>query len=144
MAVSVWLIMAIIAGIEGEIEVRVRRHLGKYYDEYVKLEPSGGSPNPHNERYIMAEPKATYYVEVTLKEGFDFGKYDLIQANMCMDNKEVSYGEFKPPLHGLDETITKKDLVETIRYANLEINGRPRGSKFMFGNLEMKTGKGII
>ncbi|KAF7897999.1 uncharacterized protein EAF01_008965 [Botrytis porri] len=89
----------------------------------------------------MAEPKAAYYIEVTLKEGFDFGKYDLIQAKMCMNNKEVSYGEFKPPLYGLDNTRIEKDLVETIRYANVEINGRPRGSKFVFANLEMKTDK---
>ncbi|TGO09250.1 hypothetical protein BTUL_0174g00330 [Botrytis tulipae] len=131
--------MAIMSGIEGEIEVRVKKHPGKYYDEYAKLEPSEGSPNPHDERYIMAEPKATYYVEVTLKEGFDFGKYDLIQAKMCMDGKEVSYAEFKTPLHGINKTKTEKDLVQTIRYANVEIHGRPRGSKFVFRNVEMET-----
>ncbi|TGO39993.1 hypothetical protein BHYA_0044g00350 [Botrytis hyacinthi] len=76
--------MAIMSGIEGEVEVRVKKHPGKYYAEYAKLEPNEGSPNPYDERYIMAEPKATYYVEVTLKEGFVFGKYDLIQAKMCM------------------------------------------------------------
>ncbi|KAF7932188.1 hypothetical protein BELL_0358g00090 [Botrytis elliptica] len=131
--------MAIMSGIEGEIEVRVKKHPGKYYDEYAKLKPSERSPNPHDERYIMAEPKATYYVEITLKEGFDFGKYDLIQAKMCMDGKEVSYAEFKMPLHGINKTKTEKDLVQTIRYANVEIHGRPRGSKFVFRNVEMET-----
>ncbi|KAF7886689.1 uncharacterized protein EAF02_003336 [Botrytis sinoallii] len=133
--------MAIMSGIEGEIEVRVKKHPGKYYDEYAKLKPSEGSPNPHDEIYIMAEPKATYYVEITLKEGFDFGKYDLIQAKMCMDGKEVSYAEFKMPLHGINKTKTEKDIVQTIRYANVEIHGRPRGSKFVFRNVEMETDK---
>ncbi|CCD56056.1 hypothetical protein BofuT4_P151880.1 [Botrytis cinerea T4] len=126
------------AGMEGEIEVRVKRHSGTYYDEYVKLKPSEGSSNSHNERYIMVGYKDTYYIEVTLKEGFDFGKYDLVQAKMCVDGKEVSYVDFKPPPNGLDETKTKRDVVEKIQYANVEINGRPQGSKFVFWNMEME------
>ena len=133
--------MAIMAGMEGEIEVRVKRHSGTYYDEYVKLKPSEGSSNSHNERYIMVGHKDTYYIEVTLKEGFDFGKYDLVQAKMCVDGKEVSYVDFKPPPNGLDETKTKRDVVEKIQYANVEINGRPQGSKFVFWNMEMEKGK---
>ncbi|KAM0127076.1 hypothetical protein ACHAP3_008970 [Botrytis cinerea] len=134
--------MAIMAGMEGEIEVRVKRHSGTYYDEYVKLKPSEGSSNSHNERYIMVGYKDTYYIEVTLKEGFDFGKYDLVQAKMCVDGKEVSYVDFKPPPSGLDETKTKRDLVEKIQYANVEINGRPQGSKFVFWNMEMEKDTG--
>ncbi|KAM0311909.1 hypothetical protein ACHAO8_006771 [Botrytis cinerea] len=126
------------AGMEGEIEVRVKRHSGTYYDEYVKLKPSEGSSNSHNERYIMVGYKDTYYIEVTFKEGFDFGKYDLVQAKMCVDGKEVSYVDFKPPPNGLDETKTKRDVVEKIQYANVEINGRPQGSKFVFWNMEME------
>ncbi|KAM0154568.1 hypothetical protein ACHAPG_006418 [Botrytis cinerea] len=126
------------AGMEGEIEVRVKRHSGTYYDEYVKLKPSEGSSNSHNERYIMVGYKDTYYIEVTLKEGFDFGKYDLVQAKMCVDGKEVSYVDFKPPPNGLDETKTKRDVVEKIQYANVEINGLPQGSKFVFWNMEME------
>ncbi|KAM0133603.1 hypothetical protein ACHAO1_006123 [Botrytis cinerea] len=126
------------AGMEGEIEVRVKRHSGTYYDEYVKLKPSEGSSNSQNERYIMVGYKDTYYIEVTLKEGFDFGKYDLVQAKMCVDGKEVSYVDFKPPPNGLDETKTKRDVVEKIQYANVEINGRPQGSKFVFRNMEME------
>ncbi|KAM0157348.1 hypothetical protein ACHAQE_005986 [Botrytis cinerea] len=126
------------AGMEGEIEVRVKRHSGTYYDEYIKLKPSEGSSNSHNERYIMVGYKDTYYIEVTLKEGFDFGKYDLVQAKMCVDGKEVSYVDSKPPPNGLDETKTKRDVVEKIQYANVEINGLPQGSKFVFWNMEME------
>ncbi|ATZ58815.1 hypothetical protein BCIN_16g04890 [Botrytis cinerea B05.10] len=86
----------------------------------------------------MVGYKDTYYIEVTLKEGFDFGKYDLVQAKMCVDGKEVSYVDFKPPPNGLDETKTKRDVVEKIQYANVEINGRPQGSKFVFWNMEME------
>ncbi|TEY54235.1 hypothetical protein BOTCAL_0240g00030 [Botryotinia calthae] len=130
--------MAIMAGMEGEIEVRIKRHSGKYYDEYVKLKPSEGSSKSQNERYIMVEHKDTYYVEVTLKEGFDFGKCHLVQAKMCVDGKEVSYADFKPPSNGLDKTKTNRDLVEKFQYANVEINGRPRGSRFVFWNMEIE------
>ncbi|KAF7944477.1 hypothetical protein EAE96_010868 [Botrytis aclada] len=130
--------MAIMSGIEGEIEVRVKRHPGQYCDEYIKLEPNEESPNMYNERYIKAEPGIAYCVEVMLKKGFDFGKYDLVQAKLYMDNEEVSYAEFKPSPHGLDGTKTKKDLVQQIRYANVEIDGRGRGLKFVFGKMKEK------
>ncbi|TGO55189.1 hypothetical protein BCON_0095g00030 [Botryotinia convoluta] len=131
-------IMSGMAGSEGEIEVRIKRHSGRYYDEYVRLNREEGSSSSDSERFIVVEPGTTYYVEVTLKAGFDFGKYDLVQAKLYMDNEEISYGEFKPPCHGSDSTKTKKDLVEQIRYANIEINGRERGSRFVLGSVEME------
>ncbi|KAJ8068385.1 hypothetical protein OCU04_003945 [Sclerotinia nivalis] len=130
-----------VAGLVGEIEVRFKRHQGKYYDEYVKLEPGEAIREPNHERYIIAEPGTKYYVEVTLREGFDFGKYDLIQAKLYMDEEEVSYADFEPSKHGFDGRKTKKDLVKNIRYANVEIDGQRRGSMFIFGNMEMGKDK---
>lgn len=129
--------MVSITGEEGTIEVRIRSYRGRHYDEHVKIDPTQKFAAGDLKRYIIAKPGAEYYIECTLKEGFDFGQFELIQAKLDIGDQQISYAEFKLPKTG---PVLTKDYIDKIEYANVPYAGRSRGSTLVFENVDGAIG----
>ncbi|QSZ37868.1 hypothetical protein DSL72_008968 [Monilinia vaccinii-corymbosi] len=134
--------MAVRYGDEGEIVVRVKRYKGQCYDEHVKLASREKLNEKDLERYIVADPGATYYIIVGLNNAFDFSDYTLLRANVYIDDREAAYLDFKPPPN---KTKLQGGVREKIEYANVDIGGQAYGSRFVFGGIDAgrTTGKEI-
>ncbi|KAI9649998.1 hypothetical protein NHQ30_000011 [Ciborinia camelliae] len=122
--------MAILNTTQGQVEVRIKRYPDHtYYDEYIKVERKEEELDDTRERYIVAEAGTTYYIEVTLKEDFNFGEYNHIQAALFFPGRKKHISSIN--FLGLYR-------VGKIEYADVDINGQKvHGARFAFRSLEM-------
>ncbi|TEY54234.1 hypothetical protein BOTCAL_0240g00020 [Botryotinia calthae] len=130
--------MAILNTTQGEVEVRIKRYPDNtHYDEYIKVERKELASDTMRTRYIVAEPDTIYYIEVTLKAGFDFGGYEVIDAVLYFSEQEkqisaISFQNYE----GLKKI--KENIVQKIQYANVEVDGeKVLGARFAFRGIEM-------
>ena len=81
--------MAILKGSgNDEYEVRIKRYPEKtYFDEYIKTGDREKPGAASCDRYMVGEDGARYTIEVTLKKGFRFGEFDLVQAQLLVPGK---------------------------------------------------------
>ncbi|QSZ37810.1 hypothetical protein DSL72_008910 [Monilinia vaccinii-corymbosi] len=130
--------MAILKTRQGEVEVRIRRHPDNtYYDEYIKVQRKEIDSDDSRERYIISEPGTTYYVEVTLKEDFNFDEYDVVQANLYFRGLEESVSMTSFGKSSISATV-RKDRSQSIQYADVEVDGQKMlGARFAFKNIEV-------
>ncbi|KAI9649997.1 hypothetical protein NHQ30_000010 [Ciborinia camelliae] len=126
--------MAIITGIDGQVEVRIKSYLGQGYGEYIKLEPKEKSTDLERERYIVIEPHTAYYAQVKLKEGFDFGEFQLLQVSVFLNDEMVAYRTVTPPENG---SKIKKTIKEKIEVAEFAVGGQKVGSELVFKRINI-------
>ncbi|KAF5871091.1 uncharacterized protein Bfra_007604 [Botrytis fragariae] len=130
--------MAILNTSQGEVEVRIKRYPDDtYYDEHIKVERKELASDVIRTRYIIAEPDTLYYIEVTLKPGFDTGGYDAIDAKLYFSDpgeqiSSICFWQLKGPRK------LKESIVQKIQYADVEVDGeKVLGARFSFRSIEM-------
>ncbi|TGO57022.1 hypothetical protein BOTNAR_0210g00100 [Botryotinia narcissicola] len=133
--------MAILKTELGEVEVRIKRYPDDtYHDEYIKVEGKEKITDIKRERYIAAEPDTTYYIEVTLKEGFKIGKYSSIEAHVCVADTNGTISSItllSRHTEGLKRKA-KTDHIQKMQYADVEIDGQKMlGARFVFKKIEI-------
>ncbi|KAF7932187.1 hypothetical protein BELL_0358g00100 [Botrytis elliptica] len=130
--------MAILNTSQGEVEVRIKRYPDDtYYDEYIKVERKERGTDTKRERYIVAEPDTTYYIEVTLKAGFDFGDNDVMGANLHFSGRDKRISGISFWEHKYTRKL-KEDIVRNIQYAYEEVVGeKVLGARFFFRQIEI-------
>ncbi|KAF7935425.1 uncharacterized protein EAE97_008332 [Botrytis byssoidea] len=133
--------MAILKTELGEVEVRIKRYPDDtYYDEYIKVEGKEKSTDIERERYIVAEPDTTFYIEVTLKEGFKIGKYSSIGAFVHLPDRDDSISSIALLSRHVVESNrnVKIDHIQKMQYADVEIDGQKMlGARFAFRKIEI-------
>ncbi|THV51411.1 hypothetical protein BGAL_0112g00330 [Botrytis galanthina] len=133
--------MAILKTELGEVEVRIKRYSDDtYYDEYIKVESKEKSTDIKRERYIVAEPDTTFYIEVILKEGFKMSKYSSIDAHVYVADTEENISSITLLSRHVDGSKRKAkiDHIKKIQYADLEIDGQKiLGARFAFKKIEI-------
>ncbi|TGO09251.1 hypothetical protein BTUL_0174g00340 [Botrytis tulipae] len=133
--------MAILKTELGEVEVRIKRYPDDtYYDEYIKVEGKEKSTDIERERYIVAEPDTTFYIEVTLKEGFKIGKYSSIDARVCVADTNGSISSITLLSRHTEgsKRKAKTDHIQNMQYADVEIDGQKMlGARFAFKKIEI-------
>ncbi|PVH79765.1 hypothetical protein DL98DRAFT_655164 [Cadophora sp. DSE1049] len=117
--------MAILKDGNDTYEVRIKRYPdGTYFDEHIKVEEREKPDATISTRYIVGEAGMRYTIEFTLREGFDFGEYDRVQALLCfpgMKSHICHLDVFKP--RDLAD-LTTEDITKQLEYADVTIYGR--------------------
>lgn len=133
--------MAILKEGNDEYQVRIKRYPEKtYFDEYVKTNGREVPGSRRCDRYIVGEGGVRYTIEVTLKEGFDFGTYSQVQVQLGLPrhNDTVSFKDIYKPNHS--EGGIKEKLSTELEYADVTVGGRMMlGARFAFQNLVLGT-----
>jgi hypothetical protein len=129
--------MAILKSGNDECEIRIKRYPEKtYFDEYVKTKDREESSATSCDRYIIGEDGVKYTIEVTLKKGFRFGDYDVVQAQLFIPGQEkgiCSTNIRRPADH---EGGIKTDLTKNLEYADVTVGGiKVLGARFGLRNL---------
>jgi hypothetical protein len=129
--------MAILKSGNDEYEVRIKRYPEKtYFDEYVKTGDREKSSAISCDRYIIGEDGVRYTIEVTLRKGFDFEDFNIVQAQLCVPGQEesISFKNIQRPADYKDGI--KKDLMTELQYVDVTVGGSEvRGARFGFRNL---------
>jgi hypothetical protein len=132
--------MAILGVESNKVEVRiVRNQLGTYFDEYVKVGDREKRDAITCERYIIPDPGVIYSIEVTLKEGYQFGNAEMVRCMMYLPgvNSPVSVLSILRP-RNLEHDVLEEDIVKCIEYADTEVNGRKiSGSRLVFRDISI-------
>jgi hypothetical protein len=82
--------MAILKERGDQYEVRIKRYPeGTYFDEYVKNGERDKSSAKKCDRYIIGESGVKYTIEVTLRNGFNFGKYDRVHVQLFFPGRKL-------------------------------------------------------
>ncbi|KAF7889231.1 hypothetical protein EAF00_009531 [Botryotinia globosa] len=133
--------MAILKTELGEIEVRIKRYPeDTYHDEYIKVEGKEKSTDIDRERYIVAEPDTTFYIEVILEEGFKIGKYSSIDAFVHLPDRDKSISSIALLWRHVEESNrnAKIDHIQKMQYADVEIDGQKMlDARFAFKKIEI-------
>lgn len=133
--------MAILKTELGEVEVRIKRYPDDtYYDEYIKVESKEKSTDVRRERYIVAEPDTTFYIEVILKEGFKMSKYSSIEACVYVADTKEDISSITLLSRHVEESNrnAKMDHIQKMQYADVEIDGQKiLGARFAFRKIEI-------
>ncbi|KAG4436987.1 hypothetical protein IFR05_007525 [Cadophora sp. M221] len=83
--------MAILTEAGNEYEVNVvRRPQNTKFEEYVKVGERESTSDRSRERYIVGEPGQTYAIEVAIKKGFSWGKYDQLEVGLLYPGMDCS------------------------------------------------------
>ncbi|KAF7865785.1 hypothetical protein EAF04_005950 [Stromatinia cepivora] len=124
---------------QDDVEVPIKRYPDDtYHDEYIKVEDKEDHSDKKRERYIVAEPGTTYYIEFGLKKGYDFGEYSLIKARLFFPGRDQAISRFKFGAKPENRPKLKTDLIEKIQYADVEVDGQKMlGARFAFRNIEI-------
>jgi hypothetical protein len=132
--------MAILGVESNKVEVRiVRNQLGTYFDEYVKVGDREKRDAITCERYIIPDPGVIYSIEVTLKEGYQFGNAEMVRCMMYLPgvNSPVSVLSILRP-RNLGHDVLEEDIVKCIEYADTEVNGRKiSGCRLVFRDISI-------
>ncbi|KAF7944478.1 hypothetical protein EAE96_010869 [Botrytis aclada] len=136
--------MAILNTSQGEVEVRIKRYPeDTYYDEHIKVEGKERKTDTERERYIIAEPGTTYYMEIILKKGFKIGKYSTIDARVYLPDREEHMSSIILLSKHFDGSKEKAetDLIRKMQYVDVEIDGQKMlGARFAFKKIEIDEG----
>lgn len=129
--------MAILKSGNDEYEVCFKRYPEKtYFDEYVKTGDREKSSATSCDRYIIGEDGVRYTIEVTLKKGFSFGEFDVVQALLFVSGQEksVSHKNLRRPSDF--EGGIKEDMKTELEYADITFRGsKMLGARFGFRSL---------
>ncbi|KAF7886688.1 uncharacterized protein EAF02_003335 [Botrytis sinoallii] len=133
--------MAILKTKLGKVEVRIKRYPDDtYYDEYIKVEGKERSTDFSRERYIIAEPDITFYIEVILKEGFKMSKYSSIDARVYVADKDKFISSttlLSSDIEG-SKRKAKTDHIQKMQYVDVKIDGQKiLGARFAFKKIEI-------
>jgi hypothetical protein len=122
-----------------QYEVRIKRYPeGTYFEEHVKTKHREWDWDDDRERYIIGESGALFTIEVTLRKGFYFGKYDAVQALLFLPGRHdsVCHINMYKPSDLKRRQRTTSDIIDELRYADVEIDGlKVLGARFTFRDL---------
>lgn len=129
--------MVILSDEGNEYEVRIiRRPQSTYFDEHVKVGDRLSPEATECERYIVGEPGQTYAVEVTIKKGFQWGKFDAIGAHLMFDGVVASTSMMSKGT--MTENPGLNDNKMVLDHINSTKQGAENvGASFTFRNLEI-------
>jgi hypothetical protein len=132
--------MAILFDVEAnEYEVRIKRYPeGTYFEEHVKTERRERDWDQDRERYIIGESGAKFTIEVTLRKGFYFVEYDVVQAQLFLPGRDdsVTRIHINKPSDLDGKRRTTSDIIDQLQYADVEIGGKKvLGARFAFRDL---------
>ncbi|KUJ20084.1 uncharacterized protein LY89DRAFT_731317 [Mollisia scopiformis] len=126
--------MAILKQGENEVEVRIKRDSdGACFEEYVKLGERDKLNGQECKRYIVGQPGETYSIEITLKQGYDFGTAKKVKALLYMPGSNRKVGAvgamaYKKPL--------QEDMIMVIKSSSVIAGDRLfKNAKFAFKQL---------
>jgi hypothetical protein len=127
--------MAILKSGGDEYEVRIKKYPEKtYFDEYIKTGDREEPSDTSCDRYIIGEDGVRYTIEVTLKKGFSFGNYDVVQAQLFIPGQEkgICSTNIRRPADHVGDT----DLTKNLEYADVTVGGiKVLGARFGLQNL---------
>jgi hypothetical protein len=104
--------MAVLTEESDQYEVRMKRFPeGTYFDEYVKTGERDKPTATECDRYIIGESGVKYTIEVTLRKGFNFGKFSQIRVMLFFPGSKssISFIDIFKPSH--DEPESSADII---------------------------------
>ncbi|KAL2067797.1 hypothetical protein VTL71DRAFT_15893 [Oculimacula yallundae] len=122
--------MAILTDNEKQVEVSIIRHADDTkFKEYVKIGDREQDGAANCDRYIVSEPGCVYTVEITLKQGYMFGRAAGVSVQLFIDGNghRIAYASFNKEEcierdgDALAEDVSKRIEVASVTPENISL-----------------------